>query len=106
MVQTPALGTIRTPKAPVSSTYHRVTVTEDYRWLEDAASGQTRSWTAAQDRRTRGYLENLPSYGAVRRRVGEALTAESVKYDALRCAGPAYFALKHQPPSSSRSWWR
>jgi prolyl oligopeptidase len=93
-----ALETIETPKIPVTSSYHEITVTEDYRWLEDAASDQTRSWTMAQDRRARSYLENLPSYGAVRRRAGEILRAESVTYGALRRAGSAYFALKDQPP--------
>src|SRR5258708_10252963 len=98
MVQTPAFETIETPKAPVSSIYHGVTVTEDYRWLEDAGTDQTRSWTMAQDRRTRSYLETLPFYAAIRRRAGEGLEAESVRYDALRRAGCAYLALKHQPP--------
>src|SRR5258708_24974236 len=98
MVQTPAFETIETPKAPVSSIYHGVTVTEDYRWLEDAGTDQTRSWTMAQDRRTRSYLETLPFYAAIRRRAGEVLKAESVRYDALRRAGSAYLALKHQPP--------
>src|SRR5258708_14509270 len=98
MVQTPAFETIETPKAPVSSIYHGVTVTEDYRWLEDAGTDQTRSWTMAQDRRTRSYLETLPFYAAIRRRAGEVLKAESVRYDALRRAGSAYLALLHQPP--------
>jgi prolyl oligopeptidase len=97
MAQMPVLETIETPKAAVSSTYHGVTVTEDYRWLEDDAADQTRSWTMAQDRRTRSYLQNLPFYGAVRQRAGEVLKAESVTYDALRRAGSAYFALKYQP---------
>ena len=39
------LETIDTPKVPVRSTYYGVMVTEDYRWLEDARSDQTRSWT-------------------------------------------------------------
>lgn len=102
MAQTPALATIETPKAPVSSTYHGVTVTEHYRWLEDAASQQARAWTVAQHRRTCSYLENLPFYGAVRRRAGEVLRAESVTYDALRRAGSAYFAVKDQPPKQQR----
>jgi len=89
---------IDTPKVPVGSTYHGVTVTEDYRWLEDAESDQARSWTKAQDRLTRGYLENLPFRDAVHRRVAEVLVAEPVRYDALRHAGSAYFALKRQPP--------
>jgi prolyl oligopeptidase len=93
-----ALETIETPKVPVTSTYHGVTVTEDYRWLENARLDQTRSWTMAQNRRTRSYLENLPFYGAVRRRAAAVLKAEAVRYDALRHAGSAYFAFKRQPP--------
>ena len=89
---------VHTPKVPVGSTYHGVTVAEDYRWLEDAESDQTRSWTKAQDRWTRRYLENLPFRDAVRQRVAEVLMAETVRYDALRHAGSAYFALKRQPP--------
>jgi len=92
------LETIDTPKVPVRSTYYGVTVTEDYRWLEDARSDQTRSWTKAQDRRTRSYLENLPFRDAIRQRVAEVLMTEPVRYDALRHVGSAYFALKRQPP--------
>ncbi|HKA67845.1 MAG TPA: prolyl oligopeptidase family serine peptidase [Actinomycetes bacterium] len=98
MAQAPALDPVETPKVPVSNTYHGVTVTEDYRWLEDAGADQTRSWTMAQDQRTRSYLENLPGYGAVRRRVEEVLKSESVRYDAVARASSAYFALKHHPP--------
>ncbi len=89
---------IDTPKVPADSIYHGVTVAEDYRWLEDAESEQTRAWTRAQDRLTRSYLENLPGHDAVHRRVTEVLRAEPVRYDALRQAGSAYFALKRQPP--------
>jgi prolyl oligopeptidase len=98
VAQMPAFETIETPKVPVSSSYHGITVTEDYRWLEDAASEQTRAWTTDQDRRTRRYLQNLPCYGAVRRRAGEVVGAQSVSFGALRRAGSAYFALKDQPP--------
>jgi prolyl oligopeptidase len=94
----PGLETIETPRVPVSTTYHAVVVTEDYRWLEDAGSDQTRRWTMSQNRRTRGYLTNLPFYDAVHRRAGEVLTAESVRYDAVRQAGSAYFAVKQEPP--------
>jgi prolyl oligopeptidase len=52
-----------TPKIPVSASYHGVTVTEDYRWLEDAASGPDRAWTVAQDRRARAWLRRGPPAG-------------------------------------------
>jgi prolyl oligopeptidase len=98
MAQWPALETIETPKDPVGDSYHGATVTEDYRWLEDAGSPRTQAWTVAQNRRTRRYLESLPCYDAVRRRAGEVMTAASVTFGDLRRAGPAYFALKTQPP--------
>jgi prolyl oligopeptidase len=92
---------IDTPKVPVGSTYHGVTVAEDYRWLEDAGSDQARCWTEAQHRLARSYLESLPFRDAVVRRVAEVLTAEPVRYEALRPAGSAYFALKRQPPKQA-----
>lgn len=36
----------------MTCSYHGVTVTEDYRWLEDATSEQTHAWTTAQHART------------------------------------------------------
>ena len=43
-----------TKRVPVQTTYHGVEVTEDYRWLEDAASEETQAWTKAQHERTDG----------------------------------------------------
>lgn len=95
-------GKIDTPRLTVSSTYHGVTVTEDYRWLEDSTSDQTQAWTAAQNARTRAFVEELPSYGAVRERVEEVLTADSVAWgdwsDGPRRSGSTYVVLKREPP--------
>ncbi|HET7172481.1 MAG TPA: prolyl oligopeptidase family serine peptidase [Gaiellales bacterium] len=96
-----------TPRIPVSTTYHGVTVTEDYRWLEDAGSEQTRTWTEAQNARTSAVLERLPAYGAVRRRAEELVKAESVSwgrasygmgFEGPQSAGSTYFVLKREPP--------
>jgi prolyl oligopeptidase len=92
------IETPETPKIPVRAAYHGVTVTEDYRWLEDAAAEPTRSWTTAQDRRARAWLRGRAGYPAVRQRAGEILKATSAGYDSVRRAGPGYFALKSQPP--------
>ena len=53
---------IDTPRVEVSTGYHGVTVSESYRWLEDAASAETKAWTAAQNARTRAVLDGLPAY--------------------------------------------
>jgi prolyl oligopeptidase len=97
-----------TPRILVCDTYHGVTVTEEYRWLEDAGSEQTKTWTAAQNARTRAFLESLPSYGAIRRRAHELLLTESVAwgrrasqgtgFEGPRKAGTEYFLLQRTPP--------
>jgi Prolyl oligopeptidase, N-terminal beta-propeller domain len=73
---------VDTPKVLVGSTYHGVTVADDYRRLEDPESDQTRAWAKAQDRLTRSYLENLPFRDAVRRRERErAIWEEAATID-------------------------
>src|SRR5438477_10565763 len=98
---------VDTPRITVSTTYHGGTVTEDYRWLEDATSEETRAWTAAQNARAREFLESRPSHDAVRRRADQIARAESVSwgrpsydigYEGPRPAGAAYLVLKRQPP--------
>jgi prolyl oligopeptidase len=92
------LSTVETKRAPVTTTYHGVEVTEDYRWLEDAGSAEAQTWTEAQHERTMAYLRSLPSYEAIRRRAEEILKADSVSYTDLRRGGETYFVLAHRPP--------
>jgi prolyl oligopeptidase len=98
---------IDTPRIRVTTTYHGVEVAEDYRWLEDRTSAETRAWTAAQNAETRKLLDGLPAYDAVRGRVEEILRAESVSwgrlsfdetYEGPQRAGDAYLVLKREPP--------
>ena len=89
---------IDTPRVPVTTTYHGEEVTEDYRWLEDAGSPETSSWTRAQHERTMRYLRSLPGYEDIRGRAREILEAGATSYGSLRKAGATYFALKHEPP--------
>ena len=92
------LPPVETPREPVTTTYHGVDVTEDYRWLEDGSADRTRAWTAAQDARTRAYLHALPVREPIRRRAESILAVESTAYAELHGAGPAYVALTVQPP--------
>ena len=41
------LTSIETTRQPVTTIYHGVEVTEEYRWLEDASSEDTKTWTKA-----------------------------------------------------------
>ena len=91
-MQTPA-----TRREPVTSTYHGVDVTEDYRWLEEPTD-ETRAWTAAQNAATRAHLDAIPSWPAIADEVAAVLRAESTSYAHLRHGGSTYVALKSRPP--------
>ncbi len=92
------LPRVHAPRVPVTSSYHGVKVTEHYRWLEDAASDETKSWTAAQQRRTRTYFDGIVWREGLRARVEQVLKAQSTAYKQLASGGEALFALKVQTP--------
>ena len=49
-----------TPREDVADVWHGERVLDPYRWLEDTESERTRSWTDAQNARTRDVLGALP----------------------------------------------
>ena len=55
--------TVKTPRVPVTMSYHGVDVTEEYRWLEDGSSEDTIAWTRAQQQLTGTYYDALPWRG-------------------------------------------
>ena len=81
----------------VTDTHHGVTVADPYRWLEDGDSAEVKAWTAAQNAWTRSRLDALPALPAIRERVREIATAESVRYRDLDHQEGRLFALKRQP---------
>jgi len=92
------LPRVRAARIPITDTYHGVDVTEDYRWLEDASSGETIAWTKAQQERTGAYFAGIPWRSALRARVEQLLKAEGAKYKRLLSGGSTIFALKVQAP--------
>ncbi len=87
-----------TPKRPVTEVYHGVKVTEDYRWLEDWNAPEVKQWSAAQNARSREYLDHLPSRPALKQRLTQLMNATSGHYSELSYSGGTLFALKFQPP--------
>ncbi len=69
------LPIVRASRIPVTSTYHAVDVTEDYRWLDDASSEEATAWTTAQQHRTRAYFDRIPWRDALRMRAEQLLKA-------------------------------
>ena len=92
------LPTVETPRIPVTTSYHGVDVTEDYRWLEEASSEDTIAWTKAQQALTRTYFGDLPWRDELRARVERLLRSERTTYGSLVSGGSTYFALKEQTP--------
>ena len=54
-------GPPESPRSPVTETYHDVSVTDDYRWLEDWTDPLVRDWSEAQNSYAREILDGLPA---------------------------------------------
>lgn len=50
-----------TKKIPETNVYHGVTLVDDYAWLENASSEETKAWTKAQNERFYEYADSLPA---------------------------------------------
>jgi prolyl oligopeptidase len=62
----------------LTETIHGRLVADPYRWLEDAASEQTKEWLQAQDEMYGEYLAGLPGRGKLADRLTELLAAGEV----------------------------
>jgi prolyl oligopeptidase len=87
-----------TRKDAVTDVYHGVSVRDDYRWLEDGESSEVKAWSDAQNAHAREFLDHLPAVAAIRARVTEIMTADSVSYSSLARRGKVTFAIKREPP--------
>ncbi len=77
---------------PVTETIHGVTLTDPYRWLEDAKSPATRAWLAAQMKYTEDYLSQVKIRPEVVKRLTELMRVESYGIPVER--GNKYFFKK------------
>ncbi len=87
-----------TPKRPVSDTYHGITVTEDYRWLEDGRDPAVRQWSLAQLEVTRAWLDALPQHAKLKERFAQLHGGSPVRYSKFQHTAGGFFAMKRQPP--------
>jgi prolyl oligopeptidase len=91
-------GAPATAPLPVTDTYHGVQVSDPYRWLEDAHSPRVHAWSAAQDARTRRYLDALPQRAPIYEQLLRQISATSSSYRNLHAVGGQIFALYEAPP--------
>jgi len=87
-----------TPHWPVVDDYDGVKVTDDYRWLEDAADPAVRQWSDAENAHARAVLDHLPYRAEIGRRVAEIEGAQYVTYAAVAWRPGRLFAFKLAPP--------
>lgn len=87
-----------TPKNEVTDAYYDVSVADPYRWLEKSDDQKVHQWSAAQDKRTRKYLDSLVFRKPIFDRLMKQISATSSSYSALHAVGNKVFALFTQPP--------
>ncbi|MFQ5491075.1 MAG: prolyl oligopeptidase family protein [Phycisphaerae bacterium] len=85
-------------KQQVTDTFHGVSVSEDYRWLEDWEDPAVKEWSEKQNVYARRVLDHLPNVKAIGGRVTEILSAKTVGYGSVTQQGGTVFAVKRQPP--------
>jgi len=102
LVALPAIASAQqpppTPKKPVTDVYHGVSVTDDYRWLENYLDPVVRAWSASQNRYARHILDALPMRATVLEELKKLYSAPSPSYYGLISRPGALFAMKNQPP--------
>jgi prolyl oligopeptidase len=91
-------GAPKSDQHAVTDVYHQVTVSDPYRWLENTADPKVHAWSAAQDARTRKYLDELPQRAPIFEQLLSQISATSSSYRGLHAVGPGVFAYYSQPP--------
>jgi prolyl oligopeptidase len=87
-----------TPKHAVTDEIQGVKVTDDYRWLENWDDPAVKQWSAAENARTREYLDHLPAREPIKKRIHELVAASSAAYYDLQFRAGMLFAEKYEPP--------
>jgi prolyl oligopeptidase len=87
-----------TPKKPVATEYHGVTVEDPYQWLEADDDSQVKAWSDAQNQRTRKNLDSFPDRAAIEKQLQEWYAKTSPNYFSLVARPGILFAMKFQPP--------
>lgn len=86
------------PKKPATDTYHGVTVTDDYRWLEDGTDKAVQKWSDGQNAHARAVLDKFPGAEHLRDRLTKIMAAKTTSHSAFAVRGEKLFALRKQPP--------
>lgn len=91
--ENPKLKYPESKKVDQADDYHGNKVEDPYRWLEDANSGETKSWVEAQNGVTFAFLRGLPDREALKARLTELYNFE--RYGTPFEVGGRYFFSKN-----------
>ena len=83
-----------TPQKPVEDVVQGHKITDDYRWLEDAASPATQQWVSDEMAYTRSVLDPLPGRDQLHQRLTELLSIGTI--GAPQVGGKYYFYTKRE----------
>jgi len=86
-----------TPAEAVSDVVQGVTVADPYRWLENWSDPKVQDWSAAQNARTRAYLDALPEEKPVKEALTKLISATSPALFQLEARGKRVFAVYSDP---------
>ena len=86
-----------TPKKTVTDEYHGVKVEDDYQWLENDADPAVKTWSDAQNQRTRAYIDKLPDRATIEKQLTDWFAKTSPSYSGLVSRPGILFAMKFQP---------
>jgi prolyl oligopeptidase len=87
-----------TPKKSVTDEYHGVKVEDDYQWLESDTDPAVKTWSDAQNQRTRAYIDKLPDRATIEKELADWFAKTSPSYSGLMSRPGTLFAMKFQPP--------
>lgn len=86
-----------TPKRPVTDTYFGKAVVDNYRWLEDMNSDETKAWFKAQGDYTSATLDQIPGRDRLIQTFVDYDKRLAVRYGEIRQRGNTYFYRKTLP---------
>src|SRR5258705_1682890 len=87
-----------TPKKPVATEYHEVTVEDPYQWLEADDDSQVKAGSDTQNQQTRKNLDSFPDPAAIEKQLQEWDAKTSPSYSSLVSRPGILFPMKFQHP--------
>jgi prolyl oligopeptidase len=85
-------------KKPAFNEYHGTKVEDDYQWLENDNDTAVKTWSDAENRQTRAYLDGLSDRSAIEKQLTAWYAKTSPNYSAIVARPGKLFAMKFQPP--------